>query len=61
MKKDHAKKFNLDEEEQEILADFEAIHADKPQITEKRRKELVSLAKASLMDDINAEIDSKLC
>ena len=45
--KEHAKKFNLDEEEQEILADFEASHAGKPQITEERRKELVSLSKAS--------------
>ena len=45
--KEHAKKFNLDEEEQEILADFEANHAGKPQITEERRKELASLANAS--------------
>ena len=45
--KEHAKKFNLDEEEQEILADFEASHANKPQITEKRKKELASLANAS--------------
>ena len=45
--KEHAKKFNLDEEEQEILADFEANHAGKTQITEERRKELASLAKAS--------------
>ena len=45
--KEHAKKFNLDEEEQEILADFEAIHANKPQITEERKKELASLANAS--------------
>ena len=42
--KKHAKKFNLDEEEQEILADVEANHAGKPQITEERRKELASLA-----------------
>ena len=39
-----AKKFNLDEEEQEILADFEANHAGKTQITEERRKKLASLA-----------------
>jgi hypothetical protein len=45
--KEHAKKFNLDEEEQEILADFEVNHAGMPQITEERRKELVSLANAS--------------
>ena len=45
--KEHAKKFNLDEEEQKILADFEANHAGKPQITEERRKELASLANAS--------------
>ncbi len=45
--KEHAKKFNLDEEEQEILADFEANYAGKPQITEERRKELASLSKAS--------------
>ncbi|MBO7059740.1 MAG: hypothetical protein J6W54_01395 [Fibrobacter sp.] len=45
--KEHAKKFNLDEEEQEILADFEANHVGKPQITEERRKELASLANAS--------------
>ena len=45
--KEHAKKFNLDEEEQEILADFEANHAGKPQITEERRKDLASLANAS--------------
>ena len=45
--REHAKKFNLDEEEQEILADFEANHAGKPQITEERRKELASLANAS--------------
>lgn len=45
--KEHAKKFNLDEEEQEILADLEANHAGKPQITEERRKELASLANAS--------------
>ena len=50
--KEHAKKFNLDEEEQEILADFEANHAGKPQITEERRKELASLAKAFSMDGI---------
>lgn len=42
--KKHAKKFNLDEDEQEILADFEANHAGKTQITEERRKELASLA-----------------
>ena len=42
--KKHAKKFNLDEVEQEILADFEANHAGKTQITEERRKELASLA-----------------
>ncbi len=42
--KKHAKKFNLDEEEQEILVDFEANHAGKTQITEERRKELASLA-----------------
>lgn len=45
--KKHAKKFNLDEEEQEILADFEANHAGKIQITEERGKELASLANAS--------------
>lgn len=45
--KEHAKKFNLDDEEQEILADFEANHAGKPQITENRRKELAALANAS--------------
>ena len=45
--KEHAKKFNLDEEEQEILADFKANHANKPQITEERKKELASLANAS--------------
>ena len=45
--KEHAKKFNLDEEEQEILVDFEANHAGKPQITDERKKELASLAKAS--------------
>ena len=45
--KEHAKKFNLDEEEQEILADFEANHAGKPQITEERRKEFASLANVS--------------
>ncbi len=50
--KEHAKKFNLDEEEQEILADFEASHAGKPQITEERRKELASLANASSMEGI---------
>ena len=50
--KEHAKKFNLDEEEQEILADFEANHAGKPQITEERRKELASLANASSMEGI---------
>ena len=50
--KEHAKKFNLDEEEQEILADFEANHAGKPQITEERRKELASLANASWMEGI---------
>ena len=37
--KKHAKKFNL-----EILADFEANHAGKPQITEERKRELASLA-----------------
>ena len=45
--KEHAKKFNLDEEEQEILADFEANHASKPQIAEERKRELASLANAS--------------
>ena len=50
--KEHAKKFNLDEEEQKILADFEANHAGKPQITEERRKELASLANASSMEGI---------
>ena len=50
--KEHTKKFNLDEEEQEILADFEANHACKPQITEERRKELASLANASSMEGI---------
>ena len=45
--KEHAKKFNFDDEEQEILADFEANHAGKPQITENRRKELAALANAS--------------
>ena len=45
--KEHAKKFYLDEEEQEILADFEANHAGKPQITEERKRELASLANAS--------------
>ena len=34
----------INEEEQEILADFEANHAGKTQITEERRKELASLA-----------------
>ena len=32
---------------QEILADFEANHAGKPQITEERKRELASLANAS--------------
>ena len=50
--KEHAKKFNLDEEEQKILVDFEVNHTDKPQITEERRKELASLANASSMDGI---------
>ena len=45
--KKYAKKFNLDDEEQEILADFEANHAGKPQITETRKKELAALANAS--------------
>ena len=36
--KAHAKKFDLDDEEQEILADFEANHAGKPQITEERKR-----------------------
>jgi hypothetical protein len=50
--KEHAKKFNLDEEEQEILADFEANHAGKTQIPEERKKELASLANASSRDEI---------
>ena len=45
--KEYAKMFNLDEEEQESLADFETNYAGKPRITEERRKELASLSKAS--------------
>ena len=47
--KEHAKKFNLDEEEQEILADFEASHVGKPQITEERKKELATKLKAKMV------------
>ena len=47
--KDHAEKFNLDEEEQEILADFEANHAGKPQITEERKKELAAKLKVEMV------------
>ena len=44
-----SKKFNLDEEEQEILVDFEANHAGKPQITEERKKELATKLKAKMV------------
>ena len=47
--KEHTKKFNLDEEEQEILADFEANHAGKPQITEERKRELATKLKAKMV------------
>ena len=41
---EHVKKFNLDDEEREILADYEANHQGKPQITKERKKELAALA-----------------
>ena len=37
---EHVKKFNLDDEERELLADYEANHQGKPQITKERKKEL---------------------
>jgi len=44
---EHVKKFNLDDEECELLADYEANHQGKPQITKKRKKELAALAGAT--------------
>ena len=44
---EHAKKLNLDDEERELLADFEAYHQGKPKITKERKKELAALAGAS--------------
>lgn len=44
---EHVKKFNLDDEEREILADYEANHQGKPQITKERKKELAALAGAA--------------
>ena len=44
---EHVKKFNLDDEEREILADYEANHQGKPQITKERKKELAALAWAA--------------
>ncbi|MBO7511498.1 MAG: hypothetical protein J6T54_00795 [Fibrobacter sp.] len=44
---EHAKKLNLDDEERELLADFEANHQGKPMITKERKKELAALAGAS--------------
>ena len=42
---EHVKKFNLDDEEREILADYEANHQGKPQITKERKKELAAKLK----------------
>ena len=44
---EHVKKFNLDDEERELLADFEANHQGKPQITRERKRDLAALAGAS--------------
>lgn len=44
---EHVKKFNLDEEERELLADFEANHQGRPKITKGRKKELAALAGAT--------------
>ena len=46
---EHAKRLGLDNEERELLADFEKNHAGKPQITESRRKELRRIAEASTL------------
>ena len=39
---EHAKKLNLDDEERELLADFEANHQGKARITKERKKELAA-------------------
>ncbi len=44
---EHAERLGLDDEERELLADFEKNHAEKPQITEARREELRRIAEAS--------------
>ena len=44
---EYVKMFNLDDEERELLADYEANHQGKPQITKERKKELAALAGAA--------------
>ena len=42
---EYVKMFNLDDEERELLADYEANHQGKPQITKERKKELAAKLK----------------